>query len=136
MAIPFIEEFINEDTQIKEDEFFNVSKIFNKCLAIYENTKIKNTNFCYPFKINNLDIIESKDFWYDYDKEYLHTNVFLSKNARENQNFFYLSKKNWMLLVSIFGSVNEIPRYTLTDNSNQIDANLIKVNIFHFLNFS
>ena len=127
LAIPFIEEFVNEDSQIKEDEFFNVSKIFNKCLVIFEKSKIKNGNFVFPFKINNHDIIEYKDFWYDFDSENKPSNVFLSKSARENQDFFYLAKKDWMLLKSIFGCVNEIPRYSSIENPNKIDTNLIKV---------
>jgi hypothetical protein len=130
LAIPFIEEFINENTQIKEEEFFNTSKIFNKCIAVFDNnnnTKIKSANFVYPNKINNVDIIEFKDFWYDFQEEYRDSNVFLSRNAKENQNYFYLNKKNWKLLVSIFGCINEIPRFSYINNINKIDTNLIKV---------
>lgn len=134
LALPFIEEFVNENTQIKEEEFFQVSKIFNKCLAIYDtsNTKIKNSNFVYPYKINNHDILEHKDIWYDYDEEYKPSNVLLARGAKENQNFFYLSKKHWTNLSSIFGCVNQIPRFSMADNSNQIDTNLIKVIYFFF----
>lgn len=132
MALPFIEEFINENTRISEDDFFNISKIFNKSIALYDKSKIKyvSSNFNFPNQINNLDIIDQKDFWYDFNEEYKYQNTFLSKHARENQNFFYLSKKNWELVKSIFGSVNEVIRYTKKDNPSQIEINLIKVNIF------
>jgi hypothetical protein len=136
LAIPFIEEFINENTQIREEEFFNTSKIFNKCIAIFDsnsNTKIKSSNFVYPNKVNNHDIIEYKDFWYDFEKDYCDSNVFLSRNAKENQNFFYINKKNWKLLVSIFGCINEVPRFSLMDNTNKIDTNLIKVKKYSIL---
>lgn len=134
LAIPFIEEFINEETQIKEDEFFNISKIFNKCLSAFENTKIKSSNFVFPYKVNNHDIIQHKDFWYDFSEEHRPSNIFLSKNARENQNYFFVNKKNWEQIEYLFGCVNEIPRYSIPENPNQIDANLIKVKFS--LNFS
>lgn len=126
-AIPFIEEFTNENTDINEDEFFNLNKIFNKCMALYEKKKINNSNYAYPFRINNTDIIEYKDYWHDYDKSSRNTNVFLMKNARENENYFFLSKKNWSLLENIFGCVNEIPRYSLKEETDKIENNLLKV---------
>jgi hypothetical protein len=130
LALPFIEEFINENTKISEDDFFNVSKIFNKSIALYDLNKFKNikpTCFNYPNKINNHDIIDQKDFWFDFHEDYSHTNIYLKKDARENQNFFYLSRKNWELIDSIFGSVNKIKRFSRKDNPSQIDVNLIRV---------
>lgn len=88
---------------------------------------IKINSIAFPGNINNHDILEYKDFWYDYDIEHRNTNVFLSKTARENQDFFYVSKEDWELVKSFFGCYNEIPRFSLKDNSNFIDTNLIKV---------
>lgn len=131
LALPFIEEFIKKTG--REDELFSINKIYSNFLSFFsdkkkkENTKI--TTISYPGPINNQDILEYKDFWYDYDAEYNHTNIYLSKTARENQDFFYVSKEDWDLLKNYFTCYNEIPRFTLKDNSNFIDTNLIKVNI-------
>lgn len=129
LALPFLEEFMRKTN--REDELFNLNKIYTNFLTIISEPKkkenIKINSIAYPGNINNYDIIQHKDFWFDYDSEYRHTNVFLSNTARENQDFFYVSKEDWELLKSLFGCYNEIPRFSLKDNSNFIDTNLIKV---------
>jgi len=129
LALPFLEEYSRNTN--REDELFNLNKIYSNFLTLIsdekkkENTKLN--SIAYPGNINNQDILELKDFWYDYDTEYSNSNVFLSKTARENQDFFYISKEDWELIKGIFGCYNEIPRYSLRDNSNFIDTNLIRV---------
>ena len=129
LALPFLEEYIRKTN--REDELFNLNKIYSNFLTIISEAKkkenIKISSIAYPGNINNHDILQYKDFWYDYDPEYRHTNVFLSRLARENQDFFYVSKEDWELLKGVFGCFNEIPRFSLKDNSNLIDTNLIKV---------
>jgi len=128
MAIPFLEELIKKTS--REDELFTLNKIYSNFVNFYSNKKKDSTKInliSYPGQINNHDILEYKDFWYDHDSDYKHTNVYLTKNARENQDFFYLSKEDWELTKSYFGCYNEVPRYSLKDNANFIDTNLIKV---------
>jgi len=129
LALPFLEEYMKKTN--REDELFNLNKIYSNFLtmsgALKKKENIKVTSIAFPGNINNHDIMQHKDFWYDYHPEYTHTNVFLSNTARENQDFFYVSKEDWELLKSLFGCYTEIERFSLKDNTNFIDTNLIKV---------
>ena len=132
IALPFIEDYISS-TVNNEDELFNLNKIFTKYINYLEINANKTITNAYPAEINNHNIIEFKDYWYDYNQNYSYTNIFISKHARENQDFFYLSKKNWDLVKSYFGCKNEILRKKNSEN-NLIDAHLVKVK-FKKINF-
>lgn len=132
LALPFLEEYMKKS--MREEDLFNLNKIYSNFLYLISSKNrngkenIKINTITYPGYINNHDILEYKDFWYDYDPEYRQTNVFLSKKARENQDFFYVSKEDWELLKTHFNCYNEIPRFSLKDNTNLIDTHLIRVN--------
>lgn len=133
LALPFLEEVSNTSSTIKLDELFSLNKIFSKFLQILEkqnSTKIITPAF--PGSINNHDIVEYKDFWYDYDENHAHTNIYKAENARENQDFFYINNEEWEVIKGIFGCSLEIPRYSLKSTPSMIDANLSKVGIFFF----
>lgn len=127
-ALPFIEEYLHPNKNLEEDNFFNPEEILKKyTLMMNKSDKIQEIqSIAYPGEINNDDIIKYKDFWYDYDVNFSHTNIFLSENSIENQDYFYFTKKNWEIVKNIFGCVNEIKRFRLKE-SNIIDSRLKKV---------
>ena len=127
-ALPFIEEYIYQNKNLEEDDFFNPEEIIKKySLMMNKSEKIQEIqSIAYPWEINNDNIIRYKDYWYDYDDNFSHTNIFLSEKSTENQDFFYLTKKNWEIVKNIFGCLNEIKRFNLKE-SNIIDIRLKKV---------
>ena len=99
------------------DDFYSEAFNLNNISSIYltseknnqENKKDNNINYYpYPGPINNFAITEFKDILYDP----LNTeeNYIIKKNIKENEDYIYIEKKDWLLLSKTFNSTNELKR--------------------------
>jgi len=110
-ALAFIEEFTNKYSLRSINDLFDINKFITK-FSIFENEsrKINNTFGIYPGPINNFGLLKGKDLWIDYNNSEYSSNLHLSNNLKENQDFYILKKDQWNLIKEIFGNIYEIKR--------------------------
>lgn len=110
-ASAFIEELTNKYSMRNTGDLFEINKFISK-FTIFENEtrKITNTYGIYPGPINNFSLLKGKDSWFDGNNNSRYSNVFVSKNLKDNHDYFILNKDHWNLINEVFGNLYEIKR--------------------------
>lgn len=84
----------------------------------------------YPGPINNYHLLDFKNFWFDPDLEFQHTNMFLKHNVKENTDFILVNHSIFDKLYSFFGCNYQIQRNNVVfDNHVILDVYLKRVSI-------
>ena len=121
--LSFLKEELNEKS-------FDLNKV---CLLNFcddKNEKFNNKKYLgkFPGPINNYNLLDFKNFWFDPDMDYHHTNFFLKHNAKENTNFHAVSFDTFDKLQSFFGCNYPIQRNSVVIEENvSIDIYLKRV---------
>lgn len=128
-AFGFLDEITYNKSTCNMNDLFEIKKFFKK-FSIFNNTsKIQDDIYhTYPGPVNNFDLINFKDFWFDNNnKNYLYSNTFLSKKILEYKDYLLLNKYEWDLIIETFGYLYEIKRFRL-NNKSQIEIYPLEVN--------
>jgi ubiquitin C-terminal hydrolase len=93
----------------------------------------------YPGSINNIDIIQFKDFWYDPLPSEKYTNIFLNPIKNEEEHFVCLSSDIYDKIKSIFSicDIIEVERkiHIQEDNNRFYDVHLERIKVLLLSNF-
>lgn len=113
------------------DRMFDRNKILRQYFSEKEEESNEYINYgLYPGPINNFHIADFKDCLIDIEESEKYTNTYIRKGIKEDEDFFYISEKEWNLMKEIFDYNYEIERHTATINNNLlIEVNLKKMKI-------
>ena len=100
---------------------------------VLEFIQMKNDNFnplenftgvVFPGPINNFNLIDKKNFWYDPVNE--EENDIIKNNLKINEHYFLLNQDDWYLLKSIFKDTNELKRKKFDDDIFKFNTYIIE----------
>ena len=112
------------------EKLFDLNKV---CLLNFhyennENMYWKKYLGKFPGPINNYHLIDFKNFWFDPEIDFQHTNVFLKHNVKENSDYILVNYTVFDKLSSFFGCNYPIQRNPIVmDNNSIIDVYLKRV---------
>ena len=112
-----------------KEKLFDLNKV---CLINFWDEKTDGYNSRlqgnFPGPINNYNILDFKNFWFDPDIQFQHTNYFLKNNAKEDTDFHVVSLDVFDKLQSFFGCNYSLQRNTCIVNNHVIvDVSLKRV---------
>ena len=106
---------------------------YNKVLELIkqqendDNNSEKPLRVIFPGPINNLHLIENKDYWYDPIN--LEENFMIKNNLKYNENYFLVNKDDYFFLKTIFRDSNEIKRKNISDELIKFKIVIIEPNL-------
>lgn len=111
------------------DKTFNRSNILNVYFSDDGSHDLSHYGI-YPAEINNFFIMKFKDYWHDHDEQESHTNIYIKKGIKEDQDFFFVGEDDWNFIKTNFQANFEIERKSVYLNDNLvIEVNLRKLKI-------
>ncbi len=111
----------NNNNNNNINNFFNLNEIIKN----YHSDLNENNHYIFPGPINNFNLLDFKDSWYDPAEDFIHDNYYLKKDIKLNEDFYTIKKKYYDLIVHSFGQTNLI-----TKKINDIYLKQIKCIVF------
>jgi ubiquitin C-terminal hydrolase len=96
------EQYLNDEAaQYSVDKYFDRRSVL--LLNFSENTdEVKKYQGCYPGPINNINLVQIKDYWFDPETKESYTNVYLKPTMKENMDFVYFNSNQYLKIKSYF----------------------------------
>ena len=120
-AKKFLLQYQSNTNNNKIFQFFNIKEIIKN---YFNDLNEENFNI-FPGPINNYNLLDFKDSWYDPDENFIHDNYYLKEDIKINIDFYTIKKKYYDLIVYSFGHTNLI-----TKKNNDIYLKQIKCIVF------